>query len=400
MPKTKINNNLLNNKKSYQEDDFLFGMNVEWGSRKDLQSTLSSSSNQDELTALLDDLTASQFIDGLQLSDNNHFEQNQSDIFDKDKLAERVYEILEQKDYLFPKVISQTNGRFLILQAERSDGKTVLAKAYDSSSPLIHYLRKEAKHYNILNRLISRTKKSGYQPTINIPKLYDYIKDDTVEVLIREYIENNQENPALVSKESSEEKRLLENLDLVSNIIKDFKKISHVMDLDKTGLAQRDFVSHYHLVYLYWQVLKQLDLTPSEKIYDKIKLLFNRCAPFFDKYNKTIIHGDLHENNIIFFDDKIYLIDLEQTRIGNITEDFAAILNSTQINDSSQEKKDKIWQKINSTIRYQPECFGVILLAMRIKQILRKMLFYAKIRPNEMLFRKCQKVLLDLLKEN
>lgn len=398
MPKTKINNNLLNSKKSHQEDDFLFGMNVEWGSRKDLQSTLSSSSNQDELTALLDDLTSSQFIDGLQISDDNNYDRDQNDIFDKDKLAERVYEILEQKNYLFPKVISQTNGRFLILQAEREDGKLVLAKAYDNASPLIHYLRKEAKHYNILNRLIARTKKTGYQPFINIPKLYDYIKDDTVEILIREYIDINQENTVEFSNESSEEKRLLENLDVVSHIIKDFRKISHVMDLDKTGLAERDFVSHYHLVYLYWQALKQLGLTPSEKIYDKIKTLFNRCAPFFDKYNNTIIHGDLHENNIIFHQDKIYLIDLEQTRIGNITEDFAAILNSAEINDSSQQEKDKVWKKINNTVRYQPESFGIILLAMRIKQILRKMLFYAKIRPDEILFRKCQKVLLNLVK--
>ncbi|EKD56563.1 MAG: hypothetical protein ACD_58C00147G0009 [uncultured bacterium] len=393
MLKTKIThkNNLFNTMQPNKQ--VFLGMGGEWGSREDLKLTLSSSSNQDELTALLDDLTSSQFIDGLQINEDSHSNQYQNDSLDKDKLADRVYEILEQKNYLFPKVISQTSSRFLLLQAEHEDGRLVLAKAYDNTSPLIHYLRKEAKHYNILNRLISKTKKTGYQPSINIPKLYDYIRDDSVEILIREYIDKNQ----VVTSELSEEKRLLEDLDVVSNIFKDFRKLSNVMELEKTGLMERDFVSHYHLVYLYWQALKQLDLTPSENVYNKIKTLFNKCAPFFDKYNNTIVHGDLHENNIIFYEDKIYLIDLEQTRIGNITEDFAAVLNSAGINNASREDTDKIWKKINSTFRCKPECYNLMLHAMRIKQILREMLFYAKIRSNRLMFRKNKDLLLKLV---
>ena len=227
------------------------------------------------------------------------------------KLSKDFKEI--KGDASFRKFYRNTKKNSIIVLANREKFKNLLI--YDSINKIL------IKNNIIAPKLLSQNYKKNYI------EIQDLGKKTIYQIFSR-----NKKNQYLIFKKVI---NVLNKIQLVKdNKIKNFR--------DKFYLI-KDYKSKILLdevkLFSYWYVPKKLNKKKinifNSKFNKEIKLVLSKL----NFKNDTFVHRDFHVSNLMYFDNKIGLIDSQDALIGNKAYDLASLIDDVRFKTSNQLKE-------------------------------------------------------------
>jgi thiamine kinase-like enzyme len=228
------------------------------------------------------------------------------------KIAEKINRVLKEKG-LFPletpeEFIRRTKKRKHRYSnvCEDNKGKKYIFYARLHDSPYEkERMRIEVK---IAKVLIEKRKKYSF-----FPKYFDAKIEKDFEWIQREYF---KEEPLESKNEIEKLKRRLTKKEI-------FKISKTLFELLKIKISDFPFLKKFNLKK-YKSLPKQIEKEKilSEEEIKKLKKFLIENFKILKKENKYFCHDDLHIGNIILFDNKIKVIDLEGAKISNFAFDI------------------------------------------------------------------------------
>jgi len=224
------------------------------------------------------------------------------------EVEERAEQILKNLGFKVIKYLAkQSEGaRYPLILVQDSQGEPLVAKIGYARYPTISFLRHEARMNNTLFDIVRRLGVS-----VSIPAQKGYLRIGGVEILLRSFIKPSEKRPQFEFEKIYEDLRLIARVAFANGI----------------GLPARSLRGHWGLVAQYLRNLPW-DTQKEETV---IRALFEEIAPHYELGNCTLVHGDLHQENVLPYGDGYALIDLEYCRIGHLMEDVAAAQNIAEI---------------------------------------------------------------------
>ena len=200
--------------------------------------------------------------------------------------------------------------------------------------------------YDAINKILIKNK-------ILAPKLLkqNYLKNymeikDLGTKTIYQLLKKNNDNNYLILKKVI---RILNKIQLIKDRkIKNFKDQYY-----KIGKYQNKILFNEAKLFCDWYVPKKL----SKKKYIKFNYKFKKEIKFLllklNYKNETFVHRDFHVSNLMFFNNKIGIIDNQDALIGNKAYDLASLIDDVRFKTSNQ-LKNKVYNfylKTNKKIK-------------------------------------------------
>tara|TARA_Y100000590_G_scaffold204627_1_gene232098 strand:+ start:498 stop:1448 length:951 start_codon:yes stop_codon:yes gene_type:complete len=145
------------------------------------------------------------------------------------------------------------------------------------------------------------------------------------------------------------------------NIIKTLKLIQKINSKSITTFKKNNYVIPQYSknkllneskLFLYWYLPKVLKKTKKIKAKKEIEKIFNNLYAKLKLKKRVFVHRDFHVSNMMFYKNKIYLIDNQDAVYGNMAYDLASLIDDVRFK-TSKNLKDKIFKiyiKLNSFI--------------------------------------------------
>ncbi len=263
--------------------------------------------------------------------------------------------------------------RYTVYAASTADGRRAIAKVCPKTSPLIKFFMNEVRVHTAVEKII-RDFEFETHP-FAVPNIIQFIDASMLVIFITQFLPNT---------ESSLEDRVK----LSSDLIRFSRLAGELLILSRLTINKKTLTQHYELISYYISMLRaqNIEFAPGELL--TVQRLFSSAKIFFDFYNKELIHGDLHTEHLIRHNEKIYLVDWEHGRLGNITENAAALHNMAFLTHQDIPVNKYPIQKSH---------WENMLNVMRVKQALRGMFFSKICRDDPAMFLNYQKLFKSLV---
>ena len=308
-----------------------------------------------------------------ELLQKKHFEEHQKQDFNG-----KSEQIINKFGYrIKSKLTNATSGdRYTVYHLSTPQGVDAVAKICPTTSPLIKFFNNEVRVHNALEKII-RDFEFETNP-FSVPKIIQFITEPEFNIFVTQYLPINE-----ISLE--------DRVNISEQAIKFFRLTGRLLLTSGMKIPRKNLKDHYHLTSYYINSLKQQGISLDQKQLSLLQKLFHDIRNYFDYYNQELIHGDLHTEHLIPYNNKIFLVDWEHARIGNCAENIAAVHNIAEI---LNKKIPAIPTVINQSH------FIPMLRVMRIKQSLRGMFFSKICRDDPEIFNKYYQIFNGLTKSS
>lgn len=227
------------------------------------------------------------------------------------------------REYEFFKELPKkgTKYDFRIALYKNPVGKTVFVKYWKGPENDFRYLTflNEIRAYQTLSNVYKRQKNNlpAHISRVNIPKYIGVIKGLDYTALITEFV------PGKMASEYSIEEKI--NAYLKSSQFIEFlgKKMTRS---EKTKFGSRN-AYHYITMYPVFLLLSMINFPEYSKYLLKGMLTFARGIAYLTKEEQLILtHRDLHFNNLLIYNSKIYVIDLQYVIFAHRINEYVTTL--------------------------------------------------------------------------
>ena len=229
------------------------------------------------------------------------------------------------------------NNKIIEIKGDASFRK-FFRKIKNNKTSIIIYATKEKKKnlliYDAINRLLLRN-------NISAPKLYqqnykkNYIEvEDLGNKTIFDILKKNKNKIKYF-------KKIIKILINIQNIkqkkIKDFKNLNYKIPKYKKNILLKEAN-----LFLKWYVPRVVSKKKIIYFNQKLKREMNLLLSKIKLPNNTFVHRDFHVSNLMLKKNRIYLIDNQDSVIGNKAYDLASLVDDVRLK-TSNKLKDSIY---------------------------------------------------------
>lgn len=230
-------------------------------------------------------------------------------------------------EYSFCKYLKSTTHPFALGLYQNQKGKKAVAKIWQGKRKDLHYfaLYHESNVYNILSKVQNRSLKRlpAKLKGISIPSYIATIKDKDRLILLREFVAGKQ------LKSLNDTKKQVKYYNKCVGYIRNLGESCTALERSLiTSKSAKNFLTLFPfilIVALFKNPIIFLEILKGARVF-----LANSSKLLQHKTN-TLIHGDLHPENIIVNGNKIKILDLEQTFFTYPEYEFAVTLTCNSI---------------------------------------------------------------------